>query len=118
MNPLDAKSILGKKLRWKFTEGPTKGSSYDHTFGEDGSVSFAPADGPQKGKSSRVERVGVLPAGERVLAVSYLSNNGYTLTVVMNFADHTLVGFASNEKEWHPLRGTFEEVGAPTPQTR
>jgi hypothetical protein len=30
--------------------------------------------------------------------------------VVLNFRDHGLVGFASNDKQWYPVKGTFEAV--------
>jgi hypothetical protein len=45
-----------------------------------------------------------------VYAVSYLSTSGYTLTVILNFRDHRMVGFASGAKDWHPVQGTFEVV--------
>ena len=44
------------------------------------------------------------------LAVSYLAASGYTLTVVLNFTDHRMVGFASNDKEWFVQQGSFEIV--------
>jgi hypothetical protein len=45
-----------------------------------------------------------------VHVVSYLAASGFTLTTVLNFADHTIVAFASNDKQWFPIKGTFEEV--------
>jgi hypothetical protein len=45
-----------------------------------------------------------------VYAVSYLAASGYTLTVVLNFRDQNVVGFASSAKDWHPIRGRFEMV--------
>ena len=48
--------------------------------------------------------------GDSVYAVSYLGSSGYTLTVVLNFADMSAVSFASNEKDWFPARGSFEMV--------
>jgi hypothetical protein len=43
-------------------------------------------------------------------AVSYLAESGHPLTVVFNFASHQATGFASNDKTWHPLGGTFDVV--------
>ena len=40
--------------------------------------------------------------------ISYLAVSGYTLTVVLNFRDHRMVGFASNEEAWYRQQGTFE----------
>lgn len=36
--------------------------------------------------------------------------SGYTLTVVLDFEDGQMVGFASGAEEWHTLKGTFEVV--------
>ena len=49
-------------------------------------------------------------AADDAYAVSYLSGSGYTLTVVLNFKDGGMVGFASNDKQWFPVKGTFETV--------
>jgi hypothetical protein len=43
--------------------------------------------------------------------VSYLSESGYTLTVLVNTHNRQLHGFASNEKEWYPLTGSLESTG-------
>lgn len=51
-----------------------------------------------------------MKVAEGIYAVSYLAASGYTLTVVLNFHDHRIVGFASGVKEWYPLRGGFEVV--------
>ena len=42
--------------------------------------------------------------------VSYLSDSGYTLTVAMNLETGRIYGFASNDKEWHPVSGRLEIV--------
>ena len=39
---------------------------------------------------------------------SYLSQSGYTLTVVLNFSDGSTVAITSNEKDWLPAYGSFE----------
>ena len=110
-------AIRGKTIRFIFTEGATAGKSYDHEFGEDGKVAFrevskqAAAQPSKSGESKNAEdRVayGAFKAAEDVYAVSYLSAAGYTLTVVLNLKNQQLVGFASGEKMWQPVRGTFE----------
>ena len=40
--------------------------------------------------------------------VSYLSHSGYTLTVVLNCPAESIVRVASHEKNWFPVRGSFE----------
>lgn len=51
-----------------------------------------------------------MKVADEIYAVSYLAGSGFTLTVVLNFRDRSLVGFPSGAKEWFPVRGTFEVV--------
>ncbi len=114
-----ASEVRGKTMRWHWTEGPTKGMTHEHVFHDDGTVQWRQVDekakGAPKGDKPKSEaespEYSALKAGEDVVAVSYQSGkSGYTLTVVLNFKDHNMVGFASGAKDWHPLRGTFEVV--------
>jgi hypothetical protein len=118
--------IRGKTMRWTFTDGPTAGSTYEHTFGKSGTVKFKPvgggagtakpaAKGAAKKKAAKPAKpdnpkYAAMRAADDAYAVSYLSGSGYTLTVVLNFKDNTMVGFASNDKQWFPVKGTFETV--------
>jgi hypothetical protein len=88
-------------------------------FHDDGTVEWrdiaAPAkehstDSPQKSASARKEKpeYAAVRVADDIYAVSYLAASGYTLTVVLNFREHRMVGFASSAKEWYPVRGTFE----------
>jgi hypothetical protein len=112
--------VRGKTIRLSWTEGPTKGTTQEHIFHEDGTVEWHSVGG--KGKSAsdsqgtgskaikKMERpsyAGVKVADD-VCMISYLSESGYTLTVVLNFGNRTTVGVASNEKTWVPVRGRFE----------
>lgn len=108
-------TLAGQTIRWKFEDSPTAGGSYEHTFNEDGSVSFSTLDGEKKGetkgKPTRVKKYASFAVAPEVQMVSYLSpESGYTLTVAMNFETQRIYGFASNEKEWHPVSGTMEVV--------
>ncbi len=49
-----------------------------------------------------------MPIAETVCLVSYLAASGYTLTVVLDFRDRRMIGFASGAKEWYPVQGSFE----------
>jgi MoaF N-terminal domain len=106
--------IRGQTLRFTFSEGPTKGKTFEHQFHDDGSVSFGSVDGGEKTKPKDEQqkperpRYAALKVADGIHAVSYLSSSGYTLTVVLNFHDHQLVGFASNDKQWFPVKGSFE----------
>jgi len=103
--------ILGKTIRWTWTEGPTKGTTNEHVFNEDGTVTWRVVEGPAKGRSNTEKEYAAWKITDDVLAVSYLAQSGYTLTVILNFRDNNMVGFASGAKEWYPIKGTFQLVG-------
>jgi hypothetical protein len=111
-------AVRGKTIRLTWTEGPTKGSAHEHVFHQDGTVEWYDA-AAAKGTSSQSQqasrpkekpRYAALRVADDIYAVSYLSASGYTLTVVLNFKDRRMVGFASSAKDWHPVQGTFEVV--------
>jgi MoaF N-terminal domain len=113
-----AAAVRGKTIRLTWTEGPTKGTTYEHVFHQDGTVEWhdiAPPK-PQPGKPQKPAEPKEKPkyaafrVTDDIYAVSYLAGSGYTLTVVLNFQDHRMVGFASGAKEWFPVQGTFEVV--------
>lgn len=115
-----ADAVRGKTIRFTWTEGPTKGTTHEHVFHEDGTVEWRDTSTP-KARSTGEEKSP--PAKERpkyeairvadeIYAVSYLAASGYTLTVVLNFSDHRIVGFASSSKEWYPLQGSLEVAGS------
>ena len=87
-----------------------------HVFHEDGTVEWRDAEAPQadnQGDNPAKERVeyAAIHVADGVYVVSYLATSGYTLTVVLNFQNSKLVGFASGAKDWYPVQGTFEAAG-------
>ena len=114
--------IRGKTIRWTYDDGPMAGKSFEHTFGDDGVVTWREAGDPDKGTkppTNGKQKTGkpvteakakyeVASVNDDVCAVSYLSKSGFTLTSVLDFASGTVVSFASNEKELVPQRGAFE----------
>lgn len=116
---LAAPAIRGRTMRFTWTEGPTKGTTHEHVFHEDGTVEWrdtssqkARATNKQEKSASANEKpkYGAVRVADEIYAVSYLAASGYTLTVVLNFHDHRLAAFASSSKEWYPIQGTFEVV--------
>jgi phenolic acid decarboxylase len=106
-----AEAIRGKAIQLIWTEGPTQGRTHEHVFHQDGTVEWRDADGPDKGDAGKERPVyAAMEVANGVYAVSYLAPSGYTLTVVLNFQDRKMVGFASSAKDWHPVRGRFEVV--------
>jgi hypothetical protein len=109
--------IRGRTLRWTFTEGPQKGKTYEHTFHQDGTVTYRAIENESESEQTR----GAGAEGERppyaayavsdsVHLVSYRADSGFRLTVALNFADQRLVSIASNSEQWFPARGTFDVV--------
>ena len=111
--------VCGKTIRLSWTDGPTKGTTQEHVFNKDGTVKWHSIDTAGKAKAAVAggTKAATTPeaphyAGvtitDDICMVSYLSQSGYTLTVVLNFSDGSTVAIASNEKDWLPARGRFE----------
>lgn len=115
------RSLAGRTIRWTFDDGPTAGTTYEHTFSPDGTVTWrdvsakkAPAK-PAEAKSGNGKDPEGVPYASFEVApdvhlVSYLSDSGYTLTVTVNLGTLQCSGVASNDKEWYPSTGTVEVV--------
>lgn len=105
--------VRGRTLRFAWTEGPTEGKTHEHRFHHDGTVEWRAAGmqpvGERKPVDERPEYF-ASDVGEDSCFVSYLSKSGYTLSLVLNFVRRTIVGVASNDKEWMPIRGHLEVV--------
>ena len=107
--------VSGRTLRFAWTEGPTAGKTHEHRFHADGTVEWrgvgAGHDEPSGGApAASAERPPYLAVdvGRDATFVSYLSGAGFTLSVVIDFAARTIVGVASNDRQWHPVRGRLE----------
>jgi molybdenum cofactor biosynthesis MoaF-like protein len=114
--------VRGKIIRWTYEDGPMAGKSFEHTFGNDGTVRWReiggdqksakpPSNGNQKSGKQGPEakaKYEVARVNDDVYAVSYLSASGFTLTSVLDFESGTVVSFASNEKELVQQRGMFD----------
>lgn len=101
--------LPGKVIRWTFTDGPGAGS-YEHTFGDHGTVVWRALDGPFAGAAAEEKEYAGFRVSDDVYTVSYLAKSGHTLTVVFNLKDQRMVGFASNDTQWFALQGTVDSV--------
>ncbi|MGH7279950.1 MAG: MoaF-related domain-containing protein [Polyangiaceae bacterium] len=108
--------LRGKSFDFVFTDGQMAGKTFAHFFGTDGTVTFS--SGGPKHESGAHERPkpGVKytfrAIRDRIYAISYRSDGGYTLTAIMDFETQKLVAFVSNEKMNEVQQGIFEETGA------
>jgi len=103
-------SLAGRTMQWRFDGGPTAGKTYEHTFGKDGTVVYREVGGSAAKPAADGEggtRYASFEVAPGMHLVSYLSGNGYTLTVLVNREAKRVHGFASNEKSWFPLEGVL-----------
>jgi hypothetical protein len=104
--------ITGHSLRFKFADGPVAGKSFDHAFSRNGQVTFREVGSDPNAKPGSADQYQVASLGQDIHALSYLSGNGHTLTVVLDYRTMKLVAFASNEKSLTLQHGTFELLGS------
>jgi hypothetical protein len=96
----------GKTFRFTFEDGEMANKTWEHTFADDGHLSYKLAGG--EGEATRAEATAIAQMRDDVFVVSYLGMGGYTLTTVLDFSTNRLVAFASNEKELTVHHGSFE----------
>ena len=108
--------LRGRTLRWTLEEGSMAGMTFEHHFYADDTVAYRTVDEDAEDKQSRKPdaedrpRYKAFQISDDVVLASYLGESGYTLTLALNFDDGRIAGFASNNEEWFPCEGTFEEV--------
>ena len=108
-DPGSADPIVGRKIRFTWTDGPTQGETHEHVFNADGSVDYHKVtNAPAKSRPTHENQYGAVKVADDVYIVSYLGSSGFTLTVALNFRDKSIAGFASNDKQWFPVKGTLE----------
>jgi hypothetical protein len=105
--------LRGKTIRLAWTDGPTKGEIHEHVFHQDSTVEWHSVGNDSKaGGTTERPRFADFPIGTDACMFSYLSKSGFTLTAVLRFQDLSVVGFASNETNWYPVKGIFEVIAA------
>lgn len=111
---MSADPFRGRTVRWRYVDGPTAGTEFEHVFATDGTVTYRmPGGASGRGgpaAAQEVPRYEVARVTDDVYAVSYLAPSGWNLTSVLDLKAGTLVSFASNEKQLFVQRGTFEFV--------
>src|SRR3977135_1811467 len=90
--------LKGKTVRWTYDDGAMKGKTFEHQFGNEGTVAWKGADeeNPSADANAKYEYA---PINDGAYVFSYLSSHGFTLTTVVDEKAGTVVSFASNEKD-------------------
>lgn len=98
---MNADLLKGKRVRWSYDDGPMAGKAFEHSFADDGTVTWREFDGkaglPAGGDTGVSYEVAEV--NDAVYAVSYLARSGWTLTTVVDRKARKIVSFASNEKQ-------------------
>ena len=100
-------SLAGKTLQWKFTDGPTANTTYEHVFNRDGTVAFRDVKSPPKPNAKSTTRYASYEVAPGMHFVSYLSESGYTLTVLVDMNGNKVYSIASSAKKWFPGAGVL-----------
>ena len=99
--------LRGTSVRWSYDDGPMAGKVFEHTFADDGTVTWREGAGgggaAKAGEPSA--KYEVAPVSDSIYAVSYLAASGWTLTTVVDRSSRKIVSFASNEKSLVIQRG-------------
>jgi hypothetical protein len=117
--PSQSGLVEGRRIRFTWTEGPTRGKTHEHHFHADGTVDWHAVD---DGSGAAGIGAPAAPAPERpryfearladqICLVSYRSRTGFTLSVALDLAAQTIVGIASNDAQWLPVRGRLDVMG-------
>ncbi|MGL9861254.1 hypothetical protein IGJ68_002140 [Enterococcus sp. DIV0564] len=104
------KRVQGKTIKWEWTKGEYSGAIYQNTFHEDGKVTWKGIAGAEAGDSATEDKYSVEQVTDSVFMVSWLENIGDTVTITLNFENHTIFGVISNNKEWTVVSGKILEV--------
>jgi hypothetical protein len=101
--------IRGKTISWTFSDGEMKGKTFEHQFGDDGTVRFrCTTDDEMTGKAHyELSRV-----NDDVYAVTYLVPGGATLMTVLDTRTHQLVSFSAMKDQLAQHHGSFEMTRA------
>jgi hypothetical protein len=105
---MGADPMKGKTVRWTYDDGAMKGKTFEHRFGNDGTVTWKEADEdkPAADSSAKYEYA---PINDGAYVFSYLAASGFTLTTIVDEKAGTVVSFASNEKDLFVQHGRFDK---------
>ncbi len=102
-----ATDLSGKTIRWSYADGPMKGKMFEHSFTNDGTVTWKEAGEEKPSADSRAkyqfERITL-----DIYVISYLSGHGFTLTTVVDERSGAIVSYASNEKDLVVQHGSLD----------
>lgn len=101
--------ISGHTYEWHWQKGAFAGAGFNVSFHNDGSLLWKGIAGGMKGKHDTEKMYSAREISSNVQLVSWQEKSGYTVTIVLNFSDHSCHGVVSNGKEWYPLDGTFAQ---------
>lgn len=109
MESLRSPRIAGRTFRMHWTVQAGTQHVEEYVFHVDGSMSYAAANGGKQ-EFRTLRQYGALDIAEDICLVSFMDNEGRTLSFAMNFGDNRAQGFASLGANWQPIQGKFEAL--------
>jgi hypothetical protein len=109
METLRSPHVAGRKFRMHWMVQAGMQLTEDYVFHVDGSMSYARADNGKQAFRT-LAQYGALEIAPDIVLVSFMDNEGRTLSFAMNFADGRAQGFSSLGAKWTPIQGRFEAM--------
>lgn len=100
----------GTTQRWTIDAGPLAGTTYDHTFHDDWSVSWRVLTGESQGRFGRARQFYVQPVRADLYLLHYAVAQFDALTVTLDFAAKRLAGFKLVAGTYVPVSGAFQTL--------
>jgi hypothetical protein len=100
----------GTTQRWTIETGPLAGTTYDHTFHLDWSVSWRAVTGESQGRCGRARQFRVEPVRADIYLLCYPLAPGQMVVATLDFTHQRLVGVQSGIEYCHPLSGSFRAL--------
>jgi len=110
METLRSPRIAGRTFRLSWTVQAGTVITEEYVFHVDGSMSFAPVRPDTPMQYNTLQQWGALDIAPDICLVSFLDNEGRTLSFAMNFADGRAQGFSSMAGKWQPIQGKFDAL--------
>ena len=83
----------GTLQRWSIDAGPLAGTTCDHAFNEDWSLTWRVTTGPCQGRVGRCRQFAVQGVRSQLFIVSFAKGVDETVTATVDFASMRFVGF-------------------------
>jgi hypothetical protein len=100
----------GTIQRWTVDAGPLAGTTCEHVFNEDWSMTWRLVTGADQGRVGRARVFLVQPVRSQLYIVAFSRAEGEDVTAAVDFASRRFVGFVTREARIEPYSGSIETI--------